>query len=783
MRKSHVNEMDALSFHYPFWLHGFRRTSHLFRWLGMLKPVQKLPQEIFSEHLEGPVEITRDDVGVPHVQAGSMKDALFVQGFIHGRERAFQMDLSRRLPLGQLAELLGPKTLVFDRFMRKLHIAHWAKEAVGTWSDNTKEYVQSYVEGINYAFSTQPLPPEYRFLKGHLRPWTVEDTNAVAYQLAWSLNSIWHAKWISDQLGSDTDEVVREWLFGAINMTAPTIVPDTGRYEAWGSIGVGSNNWVVDGNHSETGGPLLANDPHLMPQLPSIWYEMFLEGGALHVFGASLPGAPGIVIGQNQYIAWGVTNIDPDVQDLYRIRMESDQVHYRVDDKMETIVQREEIIHVRGQEDEKLSCYDTKWGPVIYSEDQNHHIAMAWAGFQPLPLAQAVLRLDRAHDWETFNTALAEWWVPAQNFVYGDSAGHIGYIAAGRVPMRENGPWRGVVDGNTEKYRWSGWVEWTQMPRIFDPDRGYIVSANNPVVGDEAEVPLFGRYALGTRARRIQELIERVPRHSKDTFRTIQLDVYSEPLDQLAKKLRETKIPSEWRETLQDFHGQVTIDSAAPTILYLFALASVPEPIRRRLDTPFFRDIRPGLPGTHPYPETWWSLLGERLIPAVLTHWHELDITQAITKAQEWLHKHFGSTSGHWAWGRAHKVRLFHPFGDVKILAPLFARRMLPMPGDLYTPLQTAFALEPNLPWPRPVAFMPSYRQIMDLSTPVESVGIHLTGQSGHPLSSHYDNLVLPYLRGEYFPLGPGMPTHLWFMMSPVPGERGDEVRNTTERG
>ncbi len=775
MRKthSHSNDKDSSLYPYLISLKGFKRSSHLFRWLGMVKPVQKLPQEIFTDELDGPVEVVRDDVGVPHIQAVSMKDALFVQGFIHGRERAFQMDLSRRLPLGELAEVLGPKALAFDRFMRQLNVKRWSEAAIQTWSDNTKTYVKAYVEGVNHALRTQPLPPEYRFLKADLRPWTVQDTNAITYQLAWSLNSIWHAKWIYDQLQDSEDDEVREWLFGVVDMAIPTIVPNSGHYGAWGSIGVGSNNWVVDGSHSETGSPLLANDPHLMPQLPSIWYEMFLEGGALHVFGASLPGAPGIVIGQNQHIAWGVTNIDPDVQDLYRIRMESDQHHYRVDGELHEIVKRQERIAVRGQPAETLECLDTLWGPVIYSEAPGQHIALAWSGFQPLPMVQSVLRIDRAHDWETFNTALAEWWVPAQNFVYADRAGHIGYIAAGRVPTRQGGPWLGVVDGNTRNYRWSGWIEWTEMPRIFDPANGYIVSANNPVVGDKAEVALFGRYSLGTRAKRIQTLLERVPKHSKQTFQEIQLDVYSEPLDLLAQKLlADASLPSEWRQILEDFHGMATVDSPAPTLLYMFALVSIPPKVRQRLDTPFFSGIMPGPPGSHPFPETWWSLLGERLIVAVLRQWDDIAVKEAIGQTQEELHRHFGPARGYWAWGRAHKARLFHPFIDVKILAPLFARQMLPMPGDLYSPLQTAFALDPRLPWPRDVAFMPSYREILDVAEPVESVGIHLTGQSGHPLSSHYDNLIVPYLRGQYFPLGPGMLTHLWFMMDRQPVQK-----------
>ncbi len=748
-----------------FHLKGFRRTGHLFRLLGMLKPVTRLEPSLFTSALQDVVEITRDDVGVPHIQAAHMLDALFVQGFVHGRERAFQMDLSRRLPQGQLSELLGPAGLPYDRFMRRLNVSYWANQAPATWSENTQAYVARYVDGVNYAFQTQPLPPEHRFLKAPLREWTVQDSNAIIYQLAWTLNSIWNSKWVFDQL--DSQDETKSWLFGPLDVDTPTIVPNTGCYDAWGTIGVGSNNWVVDGAHSETGGPLLANDPHLMPQLPSIWYEMFLEGGPMHVFGASLPGSPGIIIGQNQHIAWGVTNVDPDVQDLHRIQMEPDGEHYQIDGELKALQTRTEVIHVRGKSDETLTCAQSEWGPIIFDEAGGKKIALSWTGFQPLPMVQAVLRINRAHDWETFNNALAEWWVPAQNFVYADSAGHIGYIAAGRIPTRDGGPWRGVVDGNDGRYKWTGWREWTEMPRIVDPEQGYIVTANNPVVGNADTAPLFGRYSLGVRAQRIGELIRQRPKHSAESFKAIQRDVFSQPLLQLARLLDQESIPAPWRQALKGFSGEASADSPAPTVLYFFAVHAVPQAVRKGLDRPFFPGVKPGNPGTHPFPENFWELMGERLLSAVIMHWAEIDVAAAVRSAHSRLQEAFGPTPANWAWGKAHQAQLFHPFTAVKMLQPLFGRKPLPMGGDLYTPLQTAFALDPQLPWPRGVSFMPSYRQIMDVVAPVESIAVHLTGQSGHPLSSHYDNLIAPYLDGTYFPLGPGMMTHAWFQMAP----------------
>lgn len=753
-------------------LPGFHRTTQMLRWLGMLKPSPRVTGEVLvQEGLQHPVEVRWDDAGVPHITAQRMDDALFAQGFLHARERAFQMDLSRRLPAGELAELLGEAGLPYDRFMRRLNLRKWAQLAPTTWSDETLTHATSYIKGVNLAFE-QIKPAEHRLLKEPLRPWTLEDTNLLVYQLAWTLNSIWTAKWGYEQ--AKAWENIRDWLFGPLPSPGVTIVPGTGAGVMWGTRGIGSNNWVVDGAHSVTGKPLLANDPHLAPQLPSVWYEMFIEGGSLRVFGASLPGAPGIVIGQNRDIAWGVTNVDPDVQDLYRIEMEPDGKHYLVDGELQELEVKQEVLKVRGKPDEVIITETSHTGPIIHTEDDGKKIALNWTGFQALPVLESIFAMNKAHDWETFVFALAEWWVPAQNFVYADQGGHIGYICAGRIPIHDQGHYLGVADGNTRSTGWTGVIEWTDMPRLFDPPEGFAVSANNPVVGERATPYIAGRYSLGHRAQRITTLLETTPQHDAESFAKIQQDVYSEPLHQIAQKLLQfAGLPEPWRELMADFDGQAHATSPVPTMLYLFMVEGLPKTLKDFMDRPFFPAMNPGMPGTHPFPETFWDLLGERIGPLLLSLWDHVDIAEAITRANEVGRRWFGADLKKWHWGQAHQAIPFHPFAAVKMLRPVFSRQPLPTPGDFYTPFQAAFSLEPRLDWPRSVLFMPSYRQILNLGNPKDSLAIHLTGQAGHPLSHRYDNLLTPYQEGKYFPLGPGMQTARGFEMLPKTTPKG----------
>ncbi len=738
----------------PWILPGFGRMYGLFRLLGMIRPERPIPDTVSVSGLQSPVSVDWDAAAIPSIHAASLLDAIRVQGWIHGRMRGFQMDLLRRMPAGTLSELLGPGGLPYDTFMRKLNLTRWAESSRASWSPRVRELLEAYADGVNQAWTSGPLAAEYRFLKMRPRPWTAADSSILTYFLSWSLNTIWTGKWARDQIAPGSP--AEEWLFGPLaNLPNTTIIPDTGDAELWGTMGIGSNNWVVSGDRTVDGEPLLANDPHLAPQLPSLWFQNAVKGGDLDVTGVSLPGAPGIVIGQNQHIAWGVTNVDPDCQDLHRIRMQ-DATHYLLDGEMAELSRRTESIRVRGGADVVLTCEESHAGPVIHEESDGSRIALAWTGFAPIDTVPALIDLNVAQDWASFRAALKRWTVPAQNFVYADHQGHIGYVLGGQVPKRPAGGVVGVVDGNTRSTLWTQMMDFEDMPQAFDPPQGFIVTANNCVEGQQGTHRIGARNSLGYRAARIVELLESEPQHDPASFQEIQTDVFSMPLWQLAERLRaEPELPASWRPILEHFDGRADSESPAPTLLYLWMMAAVPESVQNALKQSFFPGLDQAPPGTHPFPENFWGLMGERLAPAVLTHYDELDRSGAFEKAEQHALAAFGPEMSQRRWGDAHPVLLFHPFTQVKAVQPVFGRKAVPVPGDFFTPLQTAFAVDPELPWPRPVAYLPSYRQVLKPGRPSLSLFVHLTGQSGHPGSAHYDDLVTPYVTGMLMPWGP----------------------------
>lgn len=729
---------------------GYPIATALLKLARLTAPVSDPPSDTVMPGLIAPVHVTYDTLAIPRAVAERETDLYRIQGFLHGWNRGFQMDISRRLPAGTLAELLGKAALPYDRFMRKLGLFRYASGAVSLMTPGTPERaaLDAYTEGVNQAWDQGPLATEYRLLKTTPRAWTPEDSAMAIYQLAWNLNTIWFAHWLRDRL-SDVPEALA-FLFEPA-LALETIMPNTGSATAWGDGGIGSNNWVVDGRHTASGAPLLANDPHLMPQLPSIWYEMSLESPELHVLGATLPGLPGVIIGQNRHITWGVTNVDPDVQDLYRIELEADGTTYTVDGEPHILASRPETIQIRGGPSESVACWDSHWGPVIAEEPAGTKIALAWTAFQPLPMIQSAYHLNHAHDWTTFLSALKQWWAPAQNFVYADREGHIGYVMAGQIPSRKADAPFGVRDGNTGRFSWSEPVDFDLLPKLFDPPDGIIVTANNPVVGAEAAIPLRGRYALGSRARRIRTLLQGTDRHTADTFRQIQTDISSDLVRDIAERMRMLPdLPSGWTEALAGFDGLLSPHAVAPTLCYLFAEASLPTQIADALARPYFPDVEPGVPGSHPFPENGYILLGhERLFTWVSRHWDEIDRTDALEQAHLRGIKSFGPTVSKWTWSRARLVTPFHPFNATKAVGDVFGRTPLRVGGDGTTVCQVFFTLDPHLAWPRAVAYMPSYRQVMDPENVQHSQAIHLTGQSGNPLSPYYDDMMAIYEAGQ----------------------------------
>ncbi len=747
-------------------LPGFRRTRALLRLLGRSAPLPGAPPVTTFSGLGHPVHTAFDARAVPRLTGATAADVLFAEGYLHGRERAFQMDVARRAAYGRLAALVGPGGLPFDRFTRRLGLAAIAQATPATWPEPVQRLVQAYVGGVNAAFTTLPTPTEHRLLKVPLEPWTAADTASVSFQLGWLLNDTWQTKWARHRL-ADRPEVW-DWLYPANFPPArAVIVPGTGSARAAGALGGGSNNWVAAGRHTASGHPLLANDPHLPPQLPSVWYQVHLDAPDLAVWGVSLAGVPGVVIGQNSHLAWGVTNVDPDVQDLYRVVLDPDGQHYQVDGARHEIGVREEAISVRGAAPEPLTCRDTVWGPVVADDSAGNPVSLAWTGLAPSPLAGAILHLNQAHDWDSFNAALSDWWAPAQNFVYADRDGHIGYVMAGRIPVRGAAA-ESIADGNSRRHAWDGFVPFANAPRVLDPPSGFIVTANNPVVGLEAPTPVPGRFSQGDRAARIQHLLEATGPHTPQTFAAIQMDVHSDPLAALAQRLlAHPALPEPAAALLASFEGSTDPGQTAPTLLYLFCLAALPPAVRDGLDRPFFADLTPGPAGSHPFPERLWELLGDRLPALVLHHWDHLDVRGALEGALAEGARAFGPDMRGWTWARARRVRGAHLFGTVPRLAPAFLRPALDLGGDTTTPLQSVMSLAPD-PWPRAVRIMPSYRQIVDPAEPAAALGVLAAGQSGHPLSPHYDDMTEAFLAGALWPMGPGMATASGFTLSPL---------------
>lgn len=740
---------------------AFSGVQCLLSGLGLLPPSPRGPRELVVAGLDGEVLVERDERGIPWVHAHSMQDALFAQGYLHGLERGFQMDFARRAATGRLAEWFGRRALAHDRFMRRLNFRYWAEASVATWSDNTRRYLAAYARGVNLAFQTAPLPAEFRLLRSRPEPWRESDTNLLIFQFGWILNRAWLHKWARHQIGQDPE--VRAWLLDPLpGPEAPTILPGP-KASAEGLGGVGSNAWVVAGWRTELGASLLANDPHVAPTFPANWYLMMLEGGALHAFGATIPGAPGVVIGQSQEIAWGLTNLNADVFELVEIGLEEDGGRYSVQGRWHRLGVREERIRVRGGGEVVELCRDSHLGPVIAELSPRRVVALAWTGFEPQPAAQALLRLNLAHDWESFNLALAEWWVPAQNILYTDRSGHIGYVAAGRLPRRPEPVEGPLADGNARSSPWAGFWDWQAHPRLFDPPTGVIVAANNPPGGLE---PVAGVHSLGFRAARIAERLAERPRHSVESLAAIFNDVRAEPLVAVRDRLLAAAgIPASWRPLLETFDGEVTPDAVAPTLIYAFMLEVIPEKVRAALRRPFFGE-QPGL--ALAFPRHFWWLLYERLAPAVLAFWEHLEVAAATWRAQERLTRDLGRDPAEWRWGRAHRLVWLHPFARVPLVRALFSRHPLPVAGDgNYTVCGALFEPNADTRWPKETAVLPTLRAIFSPGQPEVPVAVVWPGQSGHPASPHSDDQVGAWQAGQLFPIGPGMEVGDWITMFP----------------
>lgn len=760
-----------------------------FYWMTR-RPWPKIDGTLQVAGLQAPVEIVRDRWGIPHIYAENDHDLLFAQGYVHAQDRFYQMEFSRRIGQGRLAEMLGDNALEDDEYIRTLGWWRTAQEEANMLEGETKMLLEAYAEGVNSYIESHgdALAVEFAILrltgtKVEIEPWAPVHSLAWGKVMALNLggnmdNEIWRAR-IAAEL---SQEALAE-LETPYPAEHPVIVPGgsgwhPARREEFttlvertlafqGAGGVGSNNWVIAGSRTTTGMPLLANDMHLGIQMPSIWYEVGLHCVALdeadcsfNVTGFSFAGVPGVIVGHNDRIGWGVTNLGPDVQDVYIERVNPENPNqYKVNGEwVDFEIIREEIPVAGKEEPEVIEVRVSRHGPVLNEviEDlpvePDQVMTLKWTALEPSKVFEAVLLLDRARNWDEFREALTYWHVPSQNFVYADIEGNIGYQAPGRIPIRAKGDGQMPVPGWTDEYEWTGYIPFAELPSRFNPPEGFIVTANNAVVDASYPYLISLDWNRGYRAQRITEMIEALDQVSIDDIKAMHGDNKSLPAGEIIPFLTalEPDDPqlSHALEHLAIWDLQEDRDSAEAA-LYEITLAHLVPAIFDELP----EDLRPD-------GNSWTMVLLRKLLAEPENHWWDERSTtatesrddillRALQEGYAWLEERYGDDVDQWAWGEMHSSTFSHQSLGQSGIGPieaLFNRGPIPTSGGSDIINATSWSLEE----PAVVASVPSERMILDLANWQRSLSMHTTGQSGHPFHKHYGDMILPWRNIEY---------------------------------
>jgi penicillin amidase len=430
-------------------------------YLLLRRPLPKIQGEERLPGLSGEVEVVRDRAGVPHLYATNLEDLYFAQGYVHAQDRLWQMELNRRTAAGRLSEMFGEVALEADRFIRRIGLRRAAEQDAPLLNEETRRLTEAYSRGVNTFVARHKgrLPLEMLLLRITPEPWSVTDSLSWGKMMAWSLAGNWESELLRARIIAKVGAERAARLEPLYVRGLPMIVPPWSDFQGLStrlleqyrqvrelagllSTTKGSNNWVVDGTRTQSGKPILANDPHLAPQMPSVWYHIHLNAPGLDVTGASLAGLPGVIIGRNQRIAWGVTNAGPDTQDLYVERFNPEQsTQYEYQGQWEEAKVIREEIRVKGRAEPVVEdVVITRHGPIINGMGNGEPpLALRWTSHDPATSAESVIGMNRAGNWQEFTAALKHWDAPAQNFVYADVDGNIGYYMAGRVPVRAKG--------------------------------------------------------------------------------------------------------------------------------------------------------------------------------------------------------------------------------------------------------------------------------------------------------------------------------------------------------
>ncbi|MCE2660115.1 MAG: penicillin acylase family protein [Rubrivivax sp.] len=796
-------------------------------WVYSRLALPKTSGEVTLSGAQGSIRIARDVHGIPSIEAQSAADLAFGLGVAHAQDRLWQLETHRRIGAGQLAEAFGEAAVANDRFLRALGVRRaaerqWARLQADTSAPaaEARAVLQAYARGVNswVREGLRARPPEFLVLGLQPGEWTPVDSLAWSIMMAWDLGGNWTSELLRLRLSERLSvarihELMPPYPGEPVPQTADfaelyrglQLLPTTTRAEGpasrWWALGdaappsgiegVGSNNWVLAGSQSSTGRPLLANDPHLKLSAPALWYFARLKAPGIEVAGASMPGLPMVVLGQNRHIAWGFTNTGPDVQDLYIEQIKPDDpTQYRTPQGWAAFEQAEDTIRVRGGAEVRITVRSTRHGPVIsdaYDAAQRlgpgggaperHVLALRWTALDADAETLSVgLALNRADSVEAFiQAAKAGWRAPMQNMVVADNrgaSGHIAVVLPGRIPVRRpENDLKGLAPapGWDERYDWAGWLPPEALFTERDPARGWIATANQRTVPADWPHFLSSDWALPYRQQRIEALLQARPRHSLDDLRGMQADIRSLAVDSLLPYLQRAgsshPLAAAAQAQLKGFDGVMAADRAAPLIYWAWYRHLVRALVADEIGPSFdqragnrtFRDaveamLAAGEPGAADTARAWWC--DDKATPAT-PETCQARVDLAFTQALDELQQRFGADVAAWRWGAAHQARSEHrPFSSVKPLARFFELRT-PVGGDTYTVNVSRVGLSADKTTGERYLdeHGPSLRALYDIAQPDNSRVMHSTGQSGLPWARHYRSFVKPWAEVKDVPL------------------------------
>ncbi len=731
-------------------------------WLKLSPPATS--GDVKLTGLAAPVDLVWDRNAVPHIFAGSLRDAYRTLGWVHARDRLWQMETQRRIGQGRLSEVVGSLGLDFDKQMRVLGVYRLAEQGYAALDPETQADLDAYAAGVNayLARPAAPLPIEFQLLRITPEPWRPADT------LVWG-------RLMSLQLsGNYRDEALRAELVGAVPadifnllfpekvMLGPTTLGALGTID-WGRFvtnlppplgpNQASNEWVVDGTLTRSGKPLLANDPHLGLSAPILWYLARISTPEANLAGVTFPGVPYTILGHNDHAAWGATTTGGDVQDLFvEDVMPDDSGRYRTPDGDAAFETRDEVIKVRFGRDVHLTVRESRHGPILSdialelakAVGPGKAVALSFIGLNPKDTTVEAFRgMNRATDWLSFQSALKLWVSPEQNVTYADVDGHIAFTAVGELPIRKRPTDDLPAPGSSGAADWIGVSEFQQLPQAVDPPSHRFINANNRVA--PPDFPLYvgnGDDNDPFRAERITEMLDGGSNFTADDFARMQLDVKEQEADLLLPHLLKAEPRTEsGRQAialLRAWDRMMPRDRAEPLIYSAWVSRLKQELIAKTLG--------PDTLGRGAFGYGFSPFLLTRLVA------HQGDsapgqMGDALDETMAALAKAYGANIANWRWGAAHPAALTSQLlGGIPVLGALFDIG-LPAPGGQETVNRAGFGRTDFVHFPD--AHGPGYRGVFDLANLDSSRFIIATGESGDPLSPHYGDLAERWRDGE----------------------------------